>query len=66
MIPLLAPPRPPPTAPMPWSFILKSPRLWDFPGGPVDKNPPASARDMGPIPCPGRSRRATKPTRHKY
>ena len=27
----------------------------DFPGGAVDKNPPASARDMGCIPDSGRS-----------
>ena len=27
----------------------------DFPGGPVVKNPPASAGDMGSIPGPGRS-----------
>ena len=27
----------------------------DFPGGPVGKNPPASAEDMGSIPGPGRS-----------
>ena len=24
--------------------------IWDFPGGPVVKNPPANARDMGSIP----------------
>ena len=28
---------------------------WDFPGGPVVKNPPASAGDTGSIPGPGRS-----------
>ena len=27
----------------------------DFPGGPVVRNPPANARDMGSIPGPGRS-----------
>ena len=27
----------------------------DFPGGPVVKNPPASAGDMSSIPGPGRS-----------
>ena len=27
----------------------------DFPGGSVDKNPPANAGDMGLIPGPGRS-----------
>ena len=26
-----------------------------FPGGPVVKNPPANAGDMGSIPCPGKS-----------
>ena len=29
--------------------------LWDFPGGTVVKNPPASAGDTGLIPGPGRS-----------
>ena len=29
--------------------------LWDFPGGPVVKNPSASAGDMGLIPPAGRS-----------
>ena len=33
---------------------LRSP-AWDFPGGPVDKNPPASAENTGSIPGPGRS-----------
>ena len=28
---------------------------WGFPGGSVDKNPDASAGDMGLIPDPGRS-----------
>ena len=28
----------------------------DFPGGIVDKNPPANAGNMGSIPCPGRFR----------
>ena len=27
----------------------------DFPGGPVIKNPPANAGDIGSIPCLGRS-----------
>ena len=30
-------------------------RSWTFPGGPVDKNPPANAADMGSISGPGRS-----------
>ena len=29
--------------------------LWDFPGGAVVENPPASAGDTGSIPGPGRS-----------
>ena len=29
--------------------------LWDFPGGVVDKNPPANAGAVGSIPGPGRS-----------
>ena len=28
---------------------------WDFPGGAMVKNPPASAGDTGLSPCPGRS-----------
>ena len=28
---------------------------WDFPGGALDKNPPAKAEDVGLIPNPGRS-----------
>ena len=27
--------------------------LWDFPGGPVVKNPPSNAGDVGSIPCRG-------------
>ena len=40
-----------------FSHILtsKSVSSADFPGGPVVKNPPASARDTGSIPGPGRS-----------
>ena len=34
---------------------LKILLLWDFPGGAVVKNPPASAGDTGSIPGPGRS-----------
>ena len=30
-------------------------RVLDFPGGPVDKNLPANARDTGSIPGPGSS-----------
>ena len=28
--------------------------IWDFPGGTVDKNPPANAENTGSIPDPGR------------
>ena len=28
--------------------------FWDFPGGPVVKNPPANAGDTGLVPDPGR------------
>ena len=34
---------------------------WDFPGGPVVKNPPSNAGDVGSI-----SGRATKPVHHNY
>ena len=30
-------------------------QYWDFPGGPVLKNPPANVGDMGLIPAPGGS-----------
>ena len=33
--------------------LLKAGNM-DFPGGTVDKNPPANAGDMGSIPGPGR------------
>ena len=33
--------------------ILRITNVWDFPDGPVDKNPPANAGDMGSIPSPG-------------
>ena len=32
--------------------VLKN-TLWDFPGGPVVKNPPSSAGDLGSIPGQG-------------
>ena len=35
--------------------IIKKTEKWDFPGGAVVKNPPATARDMGSIPGLGRS-----------
>ena len=35
-----------------WSLIFK--KIQGFPGGPVVKNPPANAGDMGSIPGPGR------------
>ena len=47
---------------------------WDFPGGPVVKNLPASVEDMGLIPGPGYptctgatgATRATKPASHNH
>ena len=42
---------------------------WDFLAGPVVKNPPCNAGDVGSIPGRGiRStcRRATKPAHHNY
>jgi len=41
----------------------------DFPGGPVVRNPPASAGNMGSIPGPGedpKGCRATKPVHGNY
>ena len=40
----------------------------DFPGGPVIKNLPANAGDMGSIPGPGRlhNHGANKPVYHNY
>ena len=34
---------------------VKNNPFWDFPGGALVKNPPASAGDTGSIPGPGRS-----------
>ena len=42
---------------------------WDFPGGPVVKNPPSNAGDAGLIPCRGTKipcLRAAKPANHNY
>ena len=41
--------------------------IWDFPGGPVVKNPPSNAGDVGSVPGQGTKippcrRGATKPT----
>ena len=36
-------------------ILFKTVKTGDFPGGSVDKNPPANAGDMGLIPGPGRS-----------
>ena len=36
-------------------LLLYKTRSWGFPGGPVVKNPPANATDMGPTPGLGRS-----------
>ena len=40
-----------------YNFLLHKlkERVLDFPGGPVDRNLPANARDTGSIPGPGRS-----------
>ena len=40
-----------------WAGVLSSLQKgeWDFPGGPVVKNPPANVGDMGSIPGLGRS-----------
>ena len=35
-------------------YVLTLKTCLDFPGGAVDKNPPANAEDMGSIPGPGR------------
>ena len=32
---------------------VKNPEYWDFPGGPVVKNPPCNAGNMGSIPDKG-------------
>ena len=36
------------------TYVHQRIHTWDFPGGPVVKNLPASAGDMGSIPGPGR------------
>ena len=43
-------------------------KSWGFPGGPVVKNPPAKAGDMGSIPDQEdpTSLRATRPMCHNY
>ena len=38
----------------PWNFLKDKNNGGDFPGGPVDKNPPANTGDTGLIPGPGR------------
>ena len=35
--------------------VINNTQSLDFPGGPVGKNPPANAGDVGLIPGPGRS-----------
>ena len=35
------------------NYNLYFKNMWDFPGGPVVKNPPAKAGDIGSIPTPG-------------
>ena len=37
------------------NYNLYFKNMWDFPDGPVVKNPPAKAGDIGSIPTPGRS-----------
>jgi len=48
------------------NLLIHKELLLDFPGDPVDKNPPANAQDMGEIPGPGRFHRqgATNPESH--
>ena len=36
-------------------YLEKRIHSWDFPGGPVVKNAPANAEDVGSVPGPGRS-----------
>ena len=43
------------------NLLIHKELLLDFPGDPVDKNPPANARDMGSIPGPGRFHRQGAP-----
>ena len=38
---------------LPVNATFKRIKVWDFPGGPVVKNPPANAGDMGSIPGQG-------------
>ena len=38
-----------------WSYHFLKGDILDFPGGAVDKNPPANAGDTGSSPGPGRS-----------
>ena len=54
--------------PVIWKFKNKKLEAWDFPGGPVVKNPPANTQDMGFIPGPGRSHMAKskEPMYHNY
>ena len=39
----------------PSPFVPENILHWDFPGGPVVKNLPANAGELGLIPAPGRS-----------
>ena len=36
-----------------YNWHLKNYKFWDFPGGPVVKNPPSNAGDAGSIPGQG-------------
>ena len=51
-----------------WTVTCKRIILEGFPGGTVDRNLPASVRDTGLIPGPGRFHmlQATKPVHHYY
>lgn len=39
---------------------------WDFPGGTLDKNPPANEGNLGSIPCPGGFHAKERLSHHNY
>ena len=51
-----------------WTLFHLKPSNGDFPGGTVDKNPPANAGNTGSTPHPGRIRtpQSTKPVHYNY
>ena len=53
---------------MSWVYLALSSIKQDFPHGPMVKNPPARAEDLGSVPGPGRSQvlRNKKPVHHNY